>query len=94
MASQSEQLRSTAVGDSRTQYAVPQWDDRNDRRRYRTVVPIRVFINEPYNFPNEDDSFMTIRRKLSVLSLPKLSSSSSGFNKHDRSERSIRSDPR
>lgn len=28
-----------------------------DRRRYRTVVPARVFLAEPSDFPNEDDSF-------------------------------------
>ena len=90
--SQSKQLLSS-VG-AGTQHAVPQWDDRNDRRKYRTVVPIRVFINEPYHFPNEDDSFMTMRRKSSFLSLPALTRSSNELQKHDRSERSIRSDPR
>ena len=28
-----------------------------DRRRYRTVVPARVFMDEPENFPIQDDSF-------------------------------------
>jgi hypothetical protein len=28
-----------------------------DRRRYRTVVPARVFMNEPNDFPYQDDSF-------------------------------------
>jgi hypothetical protein len=36
--------------------ASPPWSA-DDRRRYRTVVPIRVFITEPNDFPNEDDSF-------------------------------------
>jgi hypothetical protein len=28
-----------------------------DRRRYRTVVPARVFMDEPDDFPDQDDSF-------------------------------------
>jgi hypothetical protein len=91
--SQSVKLPSTTEG-AGTQHTVPQWDDQNDRRQYRTVVPIRVFIDEPYHFPNEDDSFSSISRKLSVLSLPKLSRGSNGIQKRDRSERSVRSDPR
>ena len=31
--------------------------DATDRRRFRTVVPSRVFMTEPCDFPNEDDSF-------------------------------------
>ena len=31
----------------------------SDRRRYRTVVPARVFLAEPNEFPLQDDSFST-----------------------------------
>lgn len=39
--------------------ASPSWCA-NDRRRYRTVVPLRVFLSEPNDFPNEDDSFANV----------------------------------
>ena len=76
--------------------ALPKWNDRNDRRRYRTVVPIRVFIDEPHHFPNEDDSFTSLHRKLSFLSLPTTSKNAegNGIQNQNRSERSIRSAPR
>lgn len=32
-----------------------------DRRRYRTVVPARVFMDEPNDFPFQDDSFCSSR---------------------------------
>ena len=67
------------------------WSDFTDRRRYRTVVPIRVFISEPNLFPNEDDSFSSEPKQLS-LSLPPYNKGSSskrrGFNREWR-ERSI-----
>lgn len=91
--SQSGQLPQSSKG-ANMHSALPIWDDQNDRRRYRTVVPIRVFINEPYHFPNEDDSFTSLRRKSSFLSLPSISRSRIGIQNHDRSERSVRSDPR
>jgi hypothetical protein len=71
------------------------WDGFTDRRRYRTVVPIRVFISEPNLFPDEEDSFSNQPKQMS-LSLPAYIGSSSkrvGFN-HDQIERSIRSSPR
>lgn len=36
--------------------SLPSWAA-TDPRRYRTVVPWRVFMAEPKDFPNEDDSF-------------------------------------
>ena len=88
----SGQLPSSGVSAS-TRSILPIWDDQNDRRRYRTVVPIRVFINEPYHFPNEEDSFTALSRKASFLSLPSMPSSRVRIQNHDRSERSVRSDP-
>jgi hypothetical protein len=44
--------------------ASPPWSA-DDRRHYRTVVPVRVFFTEPNDFPNEDDSFSDhFRRRL------------------------------
>jgi hypothetical protein len=74
-------------------YSQQTWDDFTDRRRYRTVVPIRVFIGEPNNFPDEDDSFSKHPKQQLSLSLPLHIGTSSreiGYDQY-RPERSIRS---
>jgi hypothetical protein len=51
-----QQKSSPLSAAQRSTASVPFWGA-TDPRRYRTVVPSRVFLSEPRDFPNEDDSF-------------------------------------
>lgn len=46
-----------------------------DRRRFRTVVPMRAYMTEPSEFPLEDDSFSTTATSFSI---PNFSTPSTG----------------
>lgn len=44
--------------------------DPTDRRRFRTVVPMRAYMTEPSEFPLEDDSFSTTSFSIPNFSTP------------------------